>query len=266
MKPTRRWRGSTSRATSSARAATRSSASPRRSRPWTEPSARWKPSWSRRCSWCRTSRRARARRHGRRGQRLRARPRPEAVLDFKPQDHVEVGTSWGWSTSSAATKLSGSRFVLLRGDGRAADARADGVHARPAHRRARLHRDLAARAGNGHGLRGTGQLPKFGGRRVPIAGLGRVGDRQAGRGTTRSGVELYLIPTAEVPLTNLHARRNPRGAVSCRSVLRVHAVLPQRGRQLRQGHARDDPRAPVRQGRAGALRAPGAGPRPRSRS
>ena len=69
------------------------------------------------------------------------------------------------------------------------------------------------------------------------------------------GRDLYLIPTAEYPVTNLVrdeivARR--RAAAEVRLPL---AVLPQRGGLVRQGHARHDPPAPVRQGRARADRA-----------
>ena len=67
----------------------------------------------------------------------------------------------------------------------------------------------------------------------------------------------YLIPTAEVPLTNLVARRDRRGRRAADAPDRALAVLPRRGRQPRQRRARHDPPAPVREGRAGRDRAPG---------
>jgi len=106
-------------------------------------------------------------------------------FDFEPQDHVAIGQGLGLVDFDAAARLSGSRFVVLRG----------GV--------ARLHRALAQFMldlhANEHGytecyvpylvrdaaLYGTGQLPKF------------AEDLFAVEGGYR------LIPTAEVSLTNL---------------------------------------------------------------
>lgn len=115
-------------------------------------------------------------------------PRP---MDFKPRDHVELGeheTSTGLAMDfAAATKLTGSRFVVMRG------------------RVARLHRALiqfmldqhTLQHGyeevyvpfivNSDSLMGTGQLPKF------AEDLFHLEGEQ----------DYYLIPTAEVPVTNL---------------------------------------------------------------
>ena len=68
------------------------------------------------------------------------------------------------------------------------------------------------------------------------------------------------IPTAEVPVTNIHADEILERDAAAARLLRLHPVLPQRGRQLRQGRARPHPPAPVRQGRAGALRDAGGRP------
>ena len=106
---------------------------------------------------------------------------------FEPKDHVDLGAQRGWMDFDVAAKLTGSRFVVLSG------------------LMARLHRALiqlmldvhTTEHGyteayvpylvNADSLRGTGQLPKF------EADLFRVpGER-----------DLYLIPTAEVPVTNL---------------------------------------------------------------
>jgi seryl-tRNA synthetase len=110
-------------------------------------------------------------------------------FDFDPRDHVSLGEQHGYLDFETAAKLSGARFALMRGP------------------IARLHRALAQFMldvhVNEHGyeelytpylvqadaLQGTGQLPKF------EADLFRVprGDDQR---------DLFLIPTAEVTLTN----------------------------------------------------------------
>lgn len=112
-------------------------------------------------------------------------------LGFKPRDHVELGeheaTTGLAMDFAAATKLTGSRFVVMRG------------------RMARLHRALiqfmldqhTQQHGyeevyvpyivNSDSLMGTGQLPKF------AEDLFQLEGEQ----------DYYLIPTAEVPVTNL---------------------------------------------------------------
>ena len=109
-------------------------------------------------------------------------------FDFDVRDHVELGARHGWLDADAGAKLSGARFTVLRGS------------------LARLHRALAQFMldlhVNEHGyeetsvplivnaetMEGTAQLGKF----VDDMFATRVGD------STR-----YLIPTAEVPLTNI---------------------------------------------------------------
>jgi seryl-tRNA synthetase len=112
------------------------------------------------------------------------------VLDFAPLDHVDLAEKLGILDLPRATKLAGPRFAVLRGKG-----------AKLERALARYFLDLAE--GNGYTefsvptlvnretMTGTGQLPKF---EQDLFKTG-VADR-----------ELYLIPTAEVPLTNLHAR------------------------------------------------------------
>ncbi len=109
------------------------------------------------------------------------------AFDFEPLDHVALGERLGGMDFEAAAKLSGARFVVLRGP------------------LARLHRALiqlmldvhtqehgytetyVPYLVNADSLFGTGQLPKF------AADLFRVQGEQT----------YYLIPTAEVPVTNL---------------------------------------------------------------
>jgi seryl-tRNA synthetase len=111
-------------------------------------------------------------------------------FDFAVRDHVDIGEALGVLDFGRATKLAGPRFSVARGLG------------------AKLERALASlfldlHTGR-HGytefsvpylvtpetMTGTGQLPKF------EADLFRTGVGSR---------DLYLIPTAEVPLTNLHA-------------------------------------------------------------
>ncbi len=107
-------------------------------------------------------------------------------FDFEPRDHVAIGEALGGLDFDAAAKLTGSRFVVMHGAV------------------ARLHRALTqfmldvhtTEHGysetyvpymvNSDSLRGTGQLPKF------AEDLFHV-----------EATDYYLIPTAEVPVTNL---------------------------------------------------------------
>ena len=110
--------------------------------------------------------------------------------DFEPIDHVDIGEHLGARDFERATKITGSRFAVMLG----------GV--------ARLHRAIAQymldihtqRHGyteiytpylvNADSLFGTGQLPKFEEDLFSIP----ISDEQS----------FYLIPTAEVPVTNLY--------------------------------------------------------------
>jgi len=106
---------------------------------------------------------------------------------FEPKDHVDLGLSLGMLDFDAASRISGSRFAVIRGP------------------LARLHRALIQfmldvhTSENGYeetyvpylvqadALTGTGQLPKF----------------EEDLFKTEGETPFYLIPTAEVPLTNL---------------------------------------------------------------
>ena len=140
------------------------------------------------------------------------------------------------STSSAARKIAGARFSVLSGAGARLVARADQLHARPPHARARLPRGRAA-VPRQHARRctGTGQ---------PAEVRGRTCSRSPATGTSTS------IPTAEVPLTNLH-----RGEIldGRELPIRYTAYTPcfrSEAGSYGAGRARPDPPAPVRQGRA----------------
>ncbi len=98
---------------------------------------------------------------------------------------------------------------------------------------------------NDASLIGTGNLPKF------KADLFKIED-----------YNLYLIPTAEVPLTNIHRDETLDESQLPRQIRRLHPLLPQRGRLARQGYPRPGPPAPVQEGRAAQIHARPATPTP----
>ncbi|MDI3259017.1 MAG: serine--tRNA ligase [Sinobacteraceae bacterium] len=107
------------------------------------------------------------------------------------RDHVELGEALGQMDFAAAAKLTGARFVVLRRDlarlQRALIAFMLDLHTRE-HGYEELYVPYIV---NGESLRGTGQLPKFG---VDLFALDRA---------ATGGADWRLIPTAEVPVTNL---------------------------------------------------------------
>ena len=110
-------------------------------------------------------------------------------FDFEPKDHVDLGNALGLMDFDTAAKIAGSRFSLMTGP------------------LARLHRSLiqfmldlhtqehgysetyVPYLVNADSLRGTGQLPKFEEDLFALRGEGSH--------------DYYLIPTAEVPVTNI---------------------------------------------------------------
>jgi seryl-tRNA synthetase len=106
--------------------------------------------------------------------------------DFTPRDHVAIGESLGQMDFAAAAKLAGARFVVLRGQlarlERALAAFMLDIHTSEFGYQETLPPVLV----NSAAMTGTGQLPKFG------EDLFRADDK-------------WLIPTAEVPLTNMVA-------------------------------------------------------------
>jgi seryl-tRNA synthetase len=109
-------------------------------------------------------------------------------FDFEPKAHWDLGPALGIIDFERATKMSGARFSVLLGAGaRLARALINlmlDVHTRE-HAYVEVEPPFLV---NADSLRGTGNLPKFEEDLFRIAG----------------DWNLYLIPTAEVPLTNLH--------------------------------------------------------------
>ncbi|HYJ40724.1 MAG TPA: serine--tRNA ligase [Steroidobacteraceae bacterium] len=108
-------------------------------------------------------------------------------FDFEPKDHVELGEKLGGLDFETAAKISGARFSVMRG-GLARLHRALAQFMLDLHTRDHGYTELyVPYLVNASTLQGTGQLPKF------EADLFRVQGEQG----------FYLIPTAEVPATNL---------------------------------------------------------------
>lgn len=111
------------------------------------------------------------------------------VFDFPVKDHTDVGEAIGQLDFATAAKISGSRFSLLKG-GLARLHRALAQFMLDTHTEQHGYTELyAPYLVNAASLHGTGQLPKF------EEDLFKVlrGDQDP----------LYLIPTAEVPVTNI---------------------------------------------------------------
>jgi seryl-tRNA synthetase len=110
------------------------------------------------------------------------------TFDFEPRPHWELGAALGIINFEQATKMSGSRFAVLSGAG-ARLSRALINFMLDLHTREHGYTEIEPPfLVNSEALRGTGNLPKFEQDLFRIAG----------------DWDLFLIPTAEVPLTNLH--------------------------------------------------------------
>jgi len=111
-----------------------------------------------------------------------------AIFSFKPKPHWEIGAKLGLIDLEAATKISGSGFVVFKGAGarleRALISYLLDLHTTQ-HGYTEVSTPFLVR---GESMVGTGQLPKF------AEDMYRVEDEPP----------LYLVPTAEVPVTNLH--------------------------------------------------------------
>jgi seryl-tRNA synthetase len=109
-------------------------------------------------------------------------------FDFAVRDHVELGARKGWLDGETGAKLSGARFTVLRGElahlHRALAQFMLDLHTRE-HEYLECNVPLLV---NADAMQGTGQLPKF----EEDLFATEVGESRR-----------YLIPTAEVPLTNM---------------------------------------------------------------
>jgi seryl-tRNA synthetase len=121
-------------------------------------------------------------------------------FDFDVRDHVELGTMLGILDFERAAKISGSRFVILKGLGsrlnRALMQFMLDVHTEE-HGYEEIWPPVLVKDS---AMRGTSQLPKFASDAFRIAK-----EEQWEAEANAEGHDLFLIPTAEVPITNLHA-------------------------------------------------------------
>ena len=109
-------------------------------------------------------------------------------FSFEPKDHVDLGTALGILDLERATKIAAARFAILNGAGARLE-RALVNFMLDVHTREHGYLEtLPPFIVNRNALFGTGQLPKF------EADLFKLEDPR----------ELYLVPTAEVPVTNYH--------------------------------------------------------------
>jgi len=110
-------------------------------------------------------------------------------FSFEPQDHVDLGLRLGILDLERAAKISGARFAILTGAGAQLE-RALTKFCLDIQTKRHGYQEVAPPfIVNAKTLFGTGQLPKF------ENDLFKLNDER----------ELYLIPTAEVPLTNIYA-------------------------------------------------------------
>ncbi len=108
-------------------------------------------------------------------------------FDFPCQAHWDLGPALGILDFERAAKLAGARFAVLKGPGASLE-RALISFMLDTHTREHAYTEvLTPYLVNSVSLQGTGQLPKFADDLFHI-----------------DGHDLYLIPTAEVPVTNLH--------------------------------------------------------------
>jgi len=110
-------------------------------------------------------------------------------FDFVPKDHVDLGAGLGMLDFEAATKIAGARFAVMIGP-LARMHRAIAQFMLDVHTTEHGYTEVyAPYLVNAASMRGTGQLPKF--------------EEDSFAVPRRDAEKLYLIPTAEVPVTNM---------------------------------------------------------------
>jgi seryl-tRNA synthetase len=119
----------------------------------------------------------------------------QPAFDFAPRPHHEIGEALGIMDFERAARVAGSRFAFLRGAGARLE-RAMVQFMLDLHTREHGYTEVYAPfLVNSAAMTGTAQLPKFGEDAFRIEGR-----------------DLWLIPTAEVPLTNMHRDEMLEGA------------------------------------------------------
>lgn len=108
------------------------------------------------------------------------------TFSFEPKAHWDIGEKYGWLDPQQAAKITGTRFTVYHGLGARLE-RAVINYMLDTHTAAGYEEVLPPFMVNKDSMLGTGQLPKF------------EEDMYAIKDS-----EFYLVPTAEVPVTNLH--------------------------------------------------------------
>ena len=122
------------------------------------------------------------------------------AFDFEPKQHFDIGEALGILDFERGTKITGARFAVLSGAGAKLN-RALMSFMLDLHETQGYVEVLPPFIVNAESLRGTGQLPKF--------------EEDLFKLTTEK--PLYLVPTAEVPVTNLHRDETLDAATLTRS-------------------------------------------------
>ena len=163
-------------------------------------------------------------------------------FDFTPKPHWELGAELGILDLERAVKLTGARFAVYWDLGAKLE-RALANFMLDLHTREHGYTEvLPPYLVNSESMYGTGQLPKF------AADLFRVPHGEK---------DLWLIPTAEVPVTNLYRDEVLDAARLADFTDGIHAVLSQRGGIVRERCARHHPAASVSESGAGEVCAAG---------
>src|SRR5437773_4107734 len=109
-------------------------------------------------------------------------------FDFEPKDHVDLGTALGILDLERAAKIASARFAILNGAGARLERALINFMLELHTREHGYQETLPPFIVNKDALFGTGQLPKF----------------EEDLFKLRDDRDLYLVPTAEVPVTNYH--------------------------------------------------------------
>ena len=220
------------RPASGSRRSTRSSRPPRRSSRTCCSGSRTPPTpMSRSAARRRTSRSAPG------ASLARARRRRPTAPTWTRRPHWELGEALDIIDNARGAKIAGSGFPVYKGAGRASSAPDLAGSSTSTPRENGFTEVWPPAVVNTASARGTGQIPDKEDQMYVV---------------TRD--ELYLVPTAEVPVTNLHRDEILEAAELPIRYAAYTPVLPARGGRRRQGHPGHPARPPVRQGRDGAVR------------
>ena len=150
------------------------------------------------------------------------------VIDFKPKPHWELAEKLDIIDFERGVKITGAGFPLYKGQG------------------AQLQRAFINFFLDEAGTRGYKEIqPPLMVNAASATGTGQLPDKEdLMYVATRDG--FFLIPTAEVPVTNIHRDEILSEATTAGEILRVHSVLPPRGRIVRQRCPRTESSASIR--------------------